>query len=615
MLEDTLMNRKNANGKKFLSYRKLLLTFLGIIVMLGISGCQNKLGEKIQQPQPLYLVDSVHDNPGEKPFNSQFKKPAYLKSLNYDALSVLDFKFLQTAATFEQFDKAIFPQGSPERMWVEGRIDEINNYILECKKAGIACYISTDLMVLPKRIKTLYGERVLDEHGRYSINKPLVKELHRIMFREVFTRFPELDGVIVRTGETYVQNIPYHDGNGPTDPSMSADEIVAAHIELLKILREEVAVRFGKTVIYRTWSFGEIHTDPALYLAMTDAIEPHKNLIFSIKHTKGDFLRNFDFNPTIGIGKHKYIVEVQAQREYEGKGSHPNYIADGVINGFEELQGRVGHKSLTDLIEDPKFSGLYTWSRGGGWKGPYISNELWSELNIYVLANWVKNPTRTESDIFDQFSKNILGLDEQSAKNFRRLNILSAQGVLRGHSSLITEVGPWWIRDEFMGGIFPADSQINMNHERWGRLNQTFDGIIDKGLVDAMIAEKGQAAKIWQEIEDLSKAINGTNAQDIDYIKVSSSYGRIKYSIIHQAWVAMLKGYVGDKTGHYDIKTMRAAITQYDLLWQEFTALKEQHPQSATLYKPYAFIYEGPDYYGKYGMQHTIDRYRKVAFD
>ena len=35
------------------------------------------------------------------------------------------------------------------------------------------------------------------------------------MLREVFARFPGLDGLVVRTGETYLQNVPFHTGNNP----------------------------------------------------------------------------------------------------------------------------------------------------------------------------------------------------------------------------------------------------------------------------------------------------------------------------------------------------------------------------------------------------------------
>lgn len=35
------------------------------------------------------------------------------------------------------------------------------------------------------------------------------------MLQEIFKRFPKLDGLVIRVGETYLQNTPYHTGNGP----------------------------------------------------------------------------------------------------------------------------------------------------------------------------------------------------------------------------------------------------------------------------------------------------------------------------------------------------------------------------------------------------------------
>lgn len=35
------------------------------------------------------------------------------------------------------------------------------------------------------------------------------------MLQEVFARFPSLDGLVIRVGETYLHNVPYHCGNGP----------------------------------------------------------------------------------------------------------------------------------------------------------------------------------------------------------------------------------------------------------------------------------------------------------------------------------------------------------------------------------------------------------------
>ena len=41
--------------------------------------------------------------------------------------------------------------------------------------------------------------------------------------------------------------------------------------------------------------------------------------VITIKHTNGDYFRTYPFNKTLTLSKHKQIVEVQCQREYEGK--------------------------------------------------------------------------------------------------------------------------------------------------------------------------------------------------------------------------------------------------------------------------------------------------------
>ena len=53
---------------------------------------------------------------------------------------------------------------------------------------------------------------------------------------------------------------------------------------------------------------------------------------------------------------------------------------DGVINGFSEMTPSL-KKGLKDIIDSPLIRGLWTWSRGGGWWGPYIhGHELWYEM-------------------------------------------------------------------------------------------------------------------------------------------------------------------------------------------------------------------------------------------
>ncbi|GLY69683.1 hypothetical protein [Amycolatopsis taiwanensis] len=557
-------------------------------------------------PEPVrrrlpFLLDMVHNNPGEPSFSSRFNDPATLAAYGYDGQVINEFKPPQTAITFDSFDPRIFPAGSPGRAWVEAAAQSIDAHIARAHAAGIAAYIFTDIIVLPKRLVELYGDQILDDKGNISFDRPLTQEIHRVMLREVFARFPGLDGIVVRTGETYLQNVPFHTGNNPITSGATSHHI------LLGILREEVCVRAGKRVFYRTWSTGgdKLTADPAYYQQVTEEIETHENLVFSIKHTAKDFWRTVGFNQTIGVGRHRQIVEVECQREYEGKGAFPNYVFDGVVNGFEEFrtQPRTGPIGLADVIGNPIVAGIWTWSRGGGWRGPYLQNELWCDLNAWVTARWARDTGLGEEGAFNAYAARI-GLHGDQVRRFRRLALLSAAGVLRGHYSLVYPLGRLtWTRDQFLGG---SDKDLAGD----------FAGIVDRGLVDAVLEEKQQAARIWDEIVALAGTLPLRDHADREFLRVSARYGQSWHRVVHHGWEVMLRGVAGDKSGSYDKPAMRHHLAQYDAEWDNWRRLVADEPSSATLYQPYSFgsknadgLYDAdPDH----GMKPATDHYRAL---
>jgi hypothetical protein len=451
-------------------------------------------------------------------------------------------------------------------------------------------------IVLPKAVVARYKNEICDEQGRIDLQRPMTEKLVRAQVAELFDRCPSLDGIVVRTGEIYLHDTPYHAASANEDESLiQANTAILhgpdSHIALLKILRDEVCVKRGKMVFYRTWDFGDnFHVNPKYYLKVTDAIEPHPNLIFSIKHQAGDFLRMTPFNPTLGIGKHRQIVEVQCQREAYGKGAHPFYIGDGVINGWEEyaqIMPPGQPRGLRDIVNNTNFAGVWTWSRGGGWEGPYITNELWCALNAYVIAKYAENPKRTEAEIFNEFATQQLGLKGGDVARFRELNLLSAAAVLRGQCSLLKPVDPWWARDDFIAA--PNLNVFVTNH-----------------LVAKALAEKAEAVAMWGKIETLARKIHFPDARTKDFAVTSAAYGRIKYSLFEQAWAITLYGATADKSKHYDCNKLSAAIAGYDRLWVEWRALKESHAECATLYKDVAFQ-------NKPGIGATVERYRTIC--
>ena len=396
------------------------------------------------------------------------------------------------------------PKGGEARVWIEQRAQALELQAQQAHAAGIKAYAWMQFIVLPKALVASFKNEICDERGRIDLERPMTQKILRAQIAELFERCPSLDGLVVRTGEIYLQDCPFHAASANENESkmQSGTAIIhgpQSHIALLNILRDEVCVKRGKMVFYRTWDFGNnFHVNPEYYLKVTDAIEPHPNLVFSIKHQAGDFLRMTPFNPTLGIGKHRQIVEVQCQREAYGKGAHPYYVGDGVINGWEEYAkimqpGRP--KGLRDIVNNTNFAGVWTWSRGGGWEGPYITNELWCALNAYVIAKYAENPKRTEEEIFNEFATQQLGLKGDDVARFRELNLLSAAAVLRGQCSLKGPVDLWWARDDFI-----AAPDLNV--------------FVTNNLVKDALAEKAEAAGMWKRIETLAQQINFPDAPD-----------------------------------------------------------------------------------------------------
>ena len=562
-----------------------------------------------QKTEP-YILDMVHNNPGEPLTVTAFNNPVYLKQKGYNGQVMNDFTFAHAAITFDKLNPQIFPLGSKEREWVNQAADRVRKNIKAAHAAGIKVYYFTDIIVLPKKLVELYHDEICNEKGKISFERPKTIEIHRMMLDELFETFPDLDGLVIRTGETYLNNVPYHTGNNPITNG------VESHVKLINLLRDEVCVKRNKTIFYRTWSFGGMHDSAAYYLAVTNQIEPHPNLIFSIKHTKGDYHRTYDFNPTLTIGKHKQIVEVECQREYEGKGAFPNYVMDGVINGFEEYttnKPQQGYKSLNEIKDNKNFGGVWSWSRGGGWVGPYISNEFWCKLNAYVISQWGKDTKQSEETVFNHFMDDNGINSQQSRTAFRELCLLSAKAVIRGHESakyFFDKDWVWWSRDEFLGGIdtFNVPQKLFPSE---GFLSQGFNWYYNHQLLDSVIQEKQEAVALWKQIVELSSKVVMTNKKDQDYIKLSSKYGFLLHSIIADGWKIMALGFVGDKTGTYDKKQLAIYLKKYDNDWKAYNELKANNSACATLYKPYAFINIAPTYHAQQGMAASVEKYRK----
>ncbi len=547
-----------------------------------------------------YILDMVHHNPGEAPFESRFLDPVHLADYGFNGQV---FKHINCIATFAATGVDTFPAGSPDRAWLDEFTPGIEREIKAAKASGLKVFYHIDLFVLPKRLVEHFGAEICDpENGRILLDRAMTLELHRVLFDELTARFPEVDGYIIRVGETYLMDTPFHVGNGPIPrigsawtPEYLYEETLAdcepadvrwspvqveAYVRLIGFLRDELCIKNGKQVFFRTWDIfpDKLHARPDHYLEVTDQIEPHPKLAFSIKHTALDFWRHVKVNECLTCGRHPQIIEVQCQREYEGKGAYPNYVMDGVINGFEENRLKIG---LNDLIANPMIQGVYSWSRGGGWYGPYITNELWPDLNSYVLARFLCDPSRGEEDIFREYAAEKLGLAGDDIGKFRELCLLSSRAILKGRhceafDSLLDEsVLPTacWMRDDRLGGL-----------EQLGVVLKTLTAL---GKLDHALEEKAEAVRLWERIVEIADKIDWPPGAAGEYVKVSSAYGLRLFRIVHHGWWVMIEGFRSGNPA-----ALSDAVRSYDEAWADYRKLTTS-PQCPSLYRGEYFSLPG----------------------
>lgn len=375
---------------------KRIYLFFSILVLLA--GCQVK--EETRR-YPI-LLNMVHYNPGEPKFETQYTEPAFLKEKGYTG-QVLKIE-IQCALTCDRWQNNIIREKSDERLWIERHAAEMEVLISNAEKAGMPLYPFTDVLVIPQSIMDKYGDE-MNIGGRLSIRKERIQKILRARIDEIFWRFPKIGGLTIRFGETYLHDTPFHIGESPV---ITPED----HTLMINILREEICVKRNKKLFYRTWDFGYFHTQPDFYLEATNAVEPHPNLFFSIKHVNFDFNRGYPFNKTIGLGKHQQILELSTnQAGCYGKNSHPYYIGKGIIENWSEMTEKKG---IRDLFDDPKIKGFWIWTWGDGWVGPYFGNELWVDLNEYVLRSFVIKPNQSEEEIFSNYARHFMSIISQS---------------------------------------------------------------------------------------------------------------------------------------------------------------------------------------------------------
>jgi hypothetical protein len=589
-----------------------------LALVLGVAG----LARASSPANSRVVLDMVQNNPGDAVAwqASKYIDPDTLRGLGYTGQVATGELSGALAVDFSSLEGVgpggLFPAGTPRRAWLDAFGSAVARAVARAKTAGVQFYFFVDLLVFPKALLEAFPS--MTDHRGQVVWNDVTKRMLGVMVRETFRKFGDgVDGWVVRTGETYVYDTPFHVGNSPSNGTM------ARWVEFITTLRDLVCVQHGKKLFMRAWD--NWPSDTAYYLNMTTQIPVHPNLYFSVKHSAGDFVRPAVWNPTLGTGTHAQIVEVELQREYEGKGAVPNYVMAGIVDGFPEMgptpADRVG---LSSVVNASQIRGLWTWTRGGGWWGPYLhAKEIWIDLHARVLVRWwAQRGAMSEPDVFRSVVPELFpGCDDAPCvEALRELALQSADMVLRGQWGTVPSCGTW-MRDDRMGGLeqLGCFNGLGANDTLWRASIAEMDGAAATATAIKVTFEH----RIRPYLRD---------PEQIETVQASVEYASRLYDIIAAAWPVLRQAFCVKKNLTLPMRPpqLEAALARYDAAWSAFRAFGLANTHAASLYHPYYLClgttcnggFDPPpadmqagSIYGKnsFGIGHTVDSLRAVS--
>ncbi len=246
---------------------------------------------------------------------------------------------------------------------------------------GLRIFVTSDYLTT---------SRAVDAHiGRSPAR---AAAFYRELTGKFLADFPEVDGVILRIGES--------DGLDVED-ALRSRLVLRTATEVNRFLRQLLPVfeSHGRTLIFRTWTVGAhligdlIWHRGRLAQALKGITSPA--FILSMKYGESDFFRYLSLNRHFFRIDLPKIIEFQARREYEGAGEYPSFI------GWE------CERYARELAAAPNVIGISIWCQTGGWHAfrrlAFLDEtSVWIELNV-AAAIGVFHEGRSAEEVVTSF--------------------------------------------------------------------------------------------------------------------------------------------------------------------------------------------------------------------
>ncbi|PJZ70520.1 glycosyl hydrolase family 67 [Leptospira perolatii] len=242
------------------------------------------------------------------------------------------------------------------------------------RKSGLNVFLTTDFLPLNESLR-------IQTDGKL----PACRKVFAESLKQVFERFPDVQGVILRIGESDGVDV---------QKEFKSKLLIRKPEDARQLLLEILPIfeQYKKTLVFRTWTLGayaigDLIWNKSTYKKVFRGIKS-KSLVVSMKYGEGDFFRYMELNPLFFEDGLPKLLELQARREYEGFGEFPSFVGWQ----YENYKNRLLANASSDLI------GISVWTQTGGWSSfqniTFLKNSsFWNELNSLVSVrmfskNW-----------------------------------------------------------------------------------------------------------------------------------------------------------------------------------------------------------------------------------
>lgn len=439
----------------------------------------------------MLKLATILDNPGEPEAETQYRDPRELQRLGYNGVVLFETTALSGVAAVEDIDRG------EVRRWIEHHFEVVEHRIRDAVAAGLGVYLVYDVLSLPKEVVKAH----LDEIG--CRNRPATLcpasdvAIHRSVdaLRSLLDRLPDVDGIVLRFGDNDAARLPHLTGNDIYQPHCPRCSQLGRMDRILSVVEpfyRLVVEQMSKRLIMRAWNVrpNGLHDSLDLCRRVRERLpgDPkHDGLIMSFKFTQTDFWRYQRWNQaSLVFGDRPIIYELECQREFEGKGTIPNWQVPLWRDGpGEVVDEQIG---LARVGEQVNLAGLWAWVRGGGWGGPFVENESWIDANAFAVPRLADRPDLDPRGLADDWIRERLDIhDAEVVSVLRTILEHSPQTVLQAFyigPFAQSRPDPWhpnadWIQDDLI------DAQA-----LWRMI-----GRVPEGQLDQIVTEKREAVE------------------------------------------------------------------------------------------------------------------------